>query len=449
MCKKLFIFIGLFVLLFGFNLNVYAVETKPSFSFSLDSKEARLLAKSICTDIVYNGQVSNPKYCWYHDKINDKWIQDFGIIDFEKTSVTSIDKFGISAIANINDLMTYLNGLKCTKDDGDVIECYQYVALSYCGNNTERFTKTSDQVCQELSKLDGQTNDVKIAKKKSNGENYVYRPCNVTFKAVGKEISDIFELRMVWYEYNNFFDATVDENSFTLAIIGKERGRVSSTKSDTNNHFYLYSKSTSNSSIKSYDDFLKLMKSKVSAGVCSSKELGVLCLGNNKSSYHGDEFNWYYEENEDNCTTENGYIEDVSQTVGNDSDNSEIEYTDLAEKLINYAESMVVKGNGLKEFASCDDLLAGGKNSIVNILKVVVNIIKFIVPVMFVVLGSMDFIQAIFAQDDGGMKKAQTRFIKRLIVAVVIFLVPYALRLVLTVANGIWPFISPDFCGIL
>lgn len=52
------------------------------------------------------------------------------------------------------------------------------------------------------------------------------------------------------------------------------------------------------------------------------------------------------------------------------------------------------------------------------------NIIMIAVPVILIIMGSIDFVKAVISQKDDEMKKAQNMFIKRLIVGVIIFFVP-------------------------
>jgi hypothetical protein len=49
------------------------------------------------------------------------------------------------------------------------------------------------------------------------------------------------------------------------------------------------------------------------------------------------------------------------------------------------------------------------------------------------------------------MKKAQSKFIKRLIIAIVIFLIPTLLSFILKLANDIWGIFGEniDLCGII
>ena len=61
----------------------------------------------------------------------------------------------------------------------------------------------------------------------------------------------------------------------------------------------------------------------------------------------------------------------------------------------------------------------------------IVKWLKYIIPVIVIVLGILDFIQAIAADKDDMMKKAQGRFVKRLIAAALIFIIPFLIEFVL------------------
>lgn len=64
---------------------------------------------------------------------------------------------------------------------------------------------------------------------------------------------------------------------------------------------------------------------------------------------------------------------------------------------------------------------------ILNIMKWV----KYILPVLVIILGIIDFIKAIGADKDDEIKKAQGRFVRRLIAAALVFLVPLIIEFVL------------------
>lgn len=74
----------------------------------------------------------------------------------------------------------------------------------------------------------------------------------------------------------------------------------------------------------------------------------------------------------------------------------------------------------------------------------IIKWVKYIIPVIVIVLGILDFIKAIGADKEDEMKKAQKKFIRRIIAAALIFLTPIIIEFVLVkmgfAANG---------CGII
>ena len=93
----------------------------------------------------------------------------------------------------------------------------------------------------------------------------------------------------------------------------------------------------------------------------------------------------------------------------------------------------------------CDTLL--GEDFIERISKYV-NIVRIAVPILLIGFGIFDFVSAIFANDDSKMKKAQQKFLMRVGIAVLFFLLPIVIKLILTIANKAWSFISPDTCNL-
>ncbi len=79
---------------------------------------------------------------------------------------------------------------------------------------------------------------------------------------------------------------------------------------------------------------------------------------------------------------------------------------------------------------------------LVNWILKIINWMRYIVPVLLILLSVLDFIKAIAADSDDEIKKVTSRFVKRLIVAVLIFLVPLALQFLL----GIFGIDANNFC---
>lgn len=91
---------------------------------------------------------------------------------------------------------------------------------------------------------------------------------------------------------------------------------------------------------------------------------------------------------------------------------------------------------------NCEDLLG---EELVSKINSVMNVIKIAVPIILIALGIMDFTKAVFSGEDE-MKKAQKTFLKRIAAALIIFLSPILINLLLTVTNKVWNTINPNTC---
>lgn len=58
------------------------------------------------------------------------------------------------------------------------------------------------------------------------------------------------------------------------------------------------------------------------------------------------------------------------------------------------------------------------------IIKNVMNLIKVLIPVVLIILGMIDMLQAVIASDEKAMKSCQNKFVKRILASVIIFFVP-------------------------
>ena len=97
---------------------------------------------------------------------------------------------------------------------------------------------------------------------------------------------------------------------------------------------------------------------------------------------------------------------------------------------------------------NCEDLF-DNNDELLGLVKFFINLVKYLVPILLITFSIIDFAKAIFAGSEDNIKKAQSRFIKRIIISIVIFLVPGLLKLILGIANGIWGNIDSSLCGLL
>lgn len=87
-------------------------------------------------------------------------------------------------------------------------------------------------------------------------------------------------------------------------------------------------------------------------------------------------------------------------------------------------------------------------NSIAYLVNEILLYPKYIVPILLVLYGTIDFFKAVTAGKEDEMKKAQMTFVKRLIVGVGIFLVPLFINFIMWLADIAWSGLGYTTCGI-
>ena len=211
-------------------------------------------------------------------------------------------------------------------------------------------------------------------------------------------------------------------------------------------YFNFYSIEYKDNKKDGYEKFLEEIEKKIKGKIDSGSNKKCNSLFTICQSV--DESRQYYAELdlENNCPDINKKYTMWTSTVGSNHNKRTVRKRD--EK---FYSNKLFDPNGTFTIANCEELFGGdsGNTDLLNMLKLLVSITKILIPVILLVLGSLDFAKAIFAQDEGEIKKAQSKFIKRVIIAVVIFLIPSILQAILTIAHGIWPDIDPNLCGIL
>lgn len=75
--------------------------------------------------------------------------------------------------------------------------------------------------------------------------------------------------------------------------------------------------------------------------------------------------------------------------------------------------------------------------AIIAIIKGVLTFVQWAVPIVLIVLGTIDMFKAVSSNDEKATKAAQKKFATRLIYAVVIFLIPWIIQIVFGFAGNI------------
>ena len=80
---------------------------------------------------------------------------------------------------------------------------------------------------------------------------------------------------------------------------------------------------------------------------------------------------------------------------------------------------------------------AGIPEGIGNVIHLIVVAIQVVVPILLIIWGMIDFAKAIIGQDEDKIKQGQRTFLKRLIAAVVVFLVVTIVQLAIRLAASV------------
>ncbi len=76
-----------------------------------------------------------------------------------------------------------------------------------------------------------------------------------------------------------------------------------------------------------------------------------------------------------------------------------------------------------------------GLLSIFGFIGNIITIIKIAVPIILILMGSIDLTKAVMASKDDEIKKAQSTLLKRAIVGVIIFFIPSIVTLLMSMLN--------------
>ena len=94
---------------------------------------------------------------------------------------------------------------------------------------------------------------------------------------------------------------------------------------------------------------------------------------------------------------------------------------------------------------TCEVLISDNLRELIN---KAMTYIRIAVPILLIGLIIVDFATAIFAESDDKMKKAQSKVIKRIIIAIVIFFVPTLINLLFNIVNDVWVDAHYEICGL-
>ena len=86
---------------------------------------------------------------------------------------------------------------------------------------------------------------------------------------------------------------------------------------------------------------------------------------------------------------------------------------------------------GFKTIVLADGLSCNSWGTVLQDLQNVFDFVKIIVPLLIIGLSTYDFIKAVTAKDDKGLKKAFQILLKRFVYAILLFFLPVLINLLL------------------
>lgn len=93
-----------------------------------------------------------------------------------------------------------------------------------------------------------------------------------------------------------------------------------------------------------------------------------------------------------------------------------------------------------------DDCASLFGDELVEKINDFMDIFKIAVPILLIGFGIVDFTKAVFSSKEDDMTKSKKTFFKRIIAAILVFIAPIFINLILSLANEVWGNITPDTC---
>lgn len=100
--------------------------------------------------------------------------------------------------------------------------------------------------------------------------------------------------------------------------------------------------------------------------------------------------------------------------------------SNLLSNTINIAASKCPPSKAILGDVDCED-------SVAWLVQIIFNIVKIVGPILVVLLSSIDFIMVIIKSDNDQFQKAQKKLITRLVLALLLFLIPTIVQVLLQI----------------
>lgn len=84
-------------------------------------------------------------------------------------------------------------------------------------------------------------------------------------------------------------------------------------------------------------------------------------------------------------------------------------------------------------------------DNVIDLLNALVKIIQILVPILLILMGSIDLLLSVLASDEKKMRESSSKFIRRCLAAIIVFFIPFIVNLIFSLPGV--PSISGLVCG--
>ena len=91
--------------------------------------------------------------------------------------------------------------------------------------------------------------------------------------------------------------------------------------------------------------------------------------------------------------------------------------------------------NLLTDATLCNGVLV--PNQLFNVVALVINGIKIVVPILLVIWGMLDFAKSVIAKNEDDVKKYRKNFVQRVISAIIVFMLVFVIQLVFSLVASV------------
>lgn len=112
---------------------------------------------------------------------------------------------------------------------------------------------------------------------------------------------------------------------------------------------------------------------------------------------------------------------------------------------------LIDMGNFAEMKLKCEDLFgdADDPNSLHSMINTIMDYVRILVPILIILLGTVDLAKAVIAGKEDNMRKAQWDFAKRVLIGVAIFFVPLLVDVIMELATYAWQGKDYSICQII